>query len=50
MWLELSQLKKKKKKKNQGNARKLAVNFTDLVTLTSQASEKHARFRLYTLY
>ena len=36
--LELSQLKEITK----GNARKLAVNFTDLVTQTSQKPEKSA--------
>ena len=47
MWLELSQFLKNFP---EGNARKLAVNFTDLVTLTSQKSEKHARFRLNVPY
>ena len=37
MWLEPSQFSKKI---TEGNARKLAVNFTDLVTLSSQKSEK----------
>ena len=47
MWLELSQFKTKF---TRGNARKLAVNFTDLVTLLSQKLEKHARFRFYAPY
>ena len=34
MWLELSQFLKKKN--TEGNARKLAVHFIDLITLTSQ--------------
>ena len=40
MWLELSQFSKKF---TEGNARKSAVNFTDLDTLTSQKSEKHVQ-------
>ena len=36
MWLELSQFLKNF---TEGNARKLAVNFTDLVTLTTQKSD-----------
>ena len=38
-WLKLSQLKNYI---TEGNARKLAINFTDLVTQASQKSEKHA--------
>ena len=39
MWLELSHFKTNF---TQGNARKLAVNFTDLVTLPSKRLEEHA--------
>ena len=48
MWLELEPIKKK----TEVNVRKLAVTvyYIDFVTLASQKSEKHARFRLYVPY
>ena len=38
------------KKFPEGKARKLTANFTDLVTQTSQKSEKHGLFSLYASY